>query len=44
MTILMAHVTSFEMTSYLAVFALGCLLGGAATVRFLRRSERSGRN
>jgi hypothetical protein len=44
MSILMAHITSFEMTSFLTVFALGCLLGGAATLRFLRSRERSDRN
>ena len=41
MSILLGHITSFEMTSHLAIFALGCLLGGVAAVRFLRRSDRT---
>ena len=39
MSLILAHITAFEMSSYLVVFALGCLAGGAAVVRFLRRSD-----
>jgi hypothetical protein len=41
MNILMAHVTPLEMTGYLTVFALGCLLGAVAVLRFLRHGERN---
>ena len=41
MSILMGHLTAFEMSSHLALFALGCLLGAVAAVRFLRRSDRT---
>jgi hypothetical protein len=44
MSILMGHITSFEMSSHIALFVLGCVVGAVAAVRFLRRSERSDRN
>jgi len=40
---LMAHLTAFEMSSHLVIFALGCLVGAAAAIGFLRRSGNASR-